>query len=81
MYLLLSIFLSSILGLILYSLPLHIGAIITFGIVIGCIFRAMFILKDIHKRLSAKIPMPKKGIWDKTYENHAKKSNKSSYIS
>ncbi|WP_186577187.1 hypothetical protein [Aquibacillus kalidii] len=81
MYLLLSIILSTILGLILFYMPAQAGSIITFGIVIGCLFRAVYLLHDIQKRIASKIP--KKNILQETYENHQKKrdKDKNSYLS
>ncbi|MFT4416613.1 hypothetical protein ACLM5H_22370 [Fredinandcohnia humi] len=52
MYLLLSIILSAILGYILLMMGPLVGGIVAFGIVLGCIFRGLYLLNDIHKRIS-----------------------------
>ncbi|MEH7238092.1 hypothetical protein [Bacillus sp. JJ1562] len=52
MFLLLSIILSAILGYILLMMGPLVGGIVAFGIVVGCIFRGLYLLNDIHKRIS-----------------------------
>ncbi|MFD2043684.1 hypothetical protein ACFSTA_04755 [Ornithinibacillus salinisoli] len=52
MYLLLSIILSVILGVILLMMGPYVGGIVAFGVVVGCIFRGLYLLNDIHKRIS-----------------------------
>ncbi|WP_077212464.1 hypothetical protein [Bacillus dakarensis] len=52
MYLLLSIILSAILGYVLLIMGPLVGGIIAFGIIVGCIFRGLFLLNEIHKRIS-----------------------------
>lgn len=53
MYLLLSIVLSTILCFILFMIgPPQIIGVIAFGIVLGCLFRGIYLLNDIGKRLS-----------------------------
>ncbi len=52
MYLLLSIILSAVLGYILLMMGPLVGGIVAFGIVVGCIFRGLYLLSDIHKRIS-----------------------------
>lgn len=59
-YLILSIVLSSILGLILLMIDPFIGGIIAFGIVLGCIFRGLYLINDIHKRIAEKYPKESK---------------------
>lgn len=51
MKLFLSIISSSILGYILLLMG-PVGGIVAFGIVVGCIFRGLYLLNDIHKRIS-----------------------------
>ncbi|MFE8699816.1 hypothetical protein ACFYKX_04180 [Cytobacillus sp. FJAT-54145] len=51
MYLLLSIILSAVLGYILLMMGPLVGGIVAFGIVVGCIFRGLYLLNDIHKRI------------------------------
>ncbi|WP_430786960.1 hypothetical protein VBD025_15190 [Virgibacillus flavescens] len=81
MYLLLSIILSAILGFVLFMMGPLVGGIVAFGIVGGCIFRGLYLLNDIHKRVSSKIP--KKDMVQKSYEDHLEKrdSDKNSYLS
>ncbi|MDQ0227941.1 hypothetical protein [Metabacillus niabensis] len=56
MYLLLSILLSTVLGFVLLMLgPLY-GGLIAFGIVLGCIFKGLYLLNDIHSRISKILP-------------------------
>ncbi|WP_042150166.1 hypothetical protein [Paucisalibacillus sp. EB02] len=57
MYLLISIILSTLLGFILLMMggPI-VGGIIAFGIVVGCIFRGLYLLSDIQKRISTIAP-------------------------
>lgn len=52
MYLLISIVLSAILGYILLMMGPLVGGIVAFGIVLGCLFRGLYLLNDIHKRIS-----------------------------
>nr|WP_275899733.1 hypothetical protein [Bacillus piscicola] len=52
MYLFLSIILSAVLGYILLMMGPIVGGIAAFGIVVGCIFRGLYLLTDIHKRVS-----------------------------
>lgn len=56
MYLLLSIFLSAVLGLILLMMDPIVGGIIAFGIIVGCLFRGLYLLNNIHKSISASSP-------------------------
>ncbi|MDO6655707.1 hypothetical protein [Anaerobacillus sp. 1_MG-2023] len=56
MYLLLSIFLASILGFILMMTGPLVGGIVAFGIVAGCLFRGLYLLHDIHHRVSKITP-------------------------
>ncbi|MCG7335069.1 hypothetical protein MHZ95_07245 [Sporosarcina sp. ACRSM] len=51
MKLFLSIISSSILGYILLLMG-PVGGIVALGIVVGCIFRGLYLLNDIHKRIS-----------------------------
>lgn len=56
MYLLISIILSSVLGLVLMMMGPLVGGIVAFGIVVGCIFRGLYLINDIHKRISKIYP-------------------------
>jgi hypothetical protein len=51
-FLFLLIILSSILGYVLLIMGPLVGGILAFGIVVGCIFRGLYLLHDIHKHLS-----------------------------
>ncbi|MGM0852573.1 MAG: hypothetical protein ACQEWI_08175 [Bacillota bacterium] len=68
MYLILSIFLASILGLVLFISGPWVGGILTFGIVAGCLFRGLYLLNDIHRRVSKK--MPKTDNLREVYKNY-----------
>lgn len=52
MYLFLSIILSAVLGYILLLMGPLVDGIVAFGIVVGCIFRGLYLLNNIHKRIS-----------------------------
>ncbi|WP_099157423.1 hypothetical protein [Virgibacillus ndiopensis] len=54
MYLFISIILSAILGYILLMLGPILGGVLTFGIVVGCLFRGLFLLSEIHKSIKIK---------------------------
>ncbi|MDT9025716.1 hypothetical protein [Rossellomorea yichunensis] len=56
MYLILSIFLASILGLVLFISGPWVGGILAFGIIAGCLFRGIYLLNDIHRRLLNDLP-------------------------
>ncbi|WP_299742005.1 hypothetical protein [Rossellomorea sp. y25] len=56
MYLILSIFLASILGLVLFISGPWVGGILAFGIMAGCMFRGLYLLNDIHRRLVNDLP-------------------------
>ncbi|MDQ0298086.1 hypothetical protein J2S78_000494 [Salibacterium salarium] len=73
MYLLLSIVLSSMLGWILLMMGPLVGGMIAFGIVVGCLGRGMYLLTDIHKRLST--ISPHKDKVQEAYDNYLKERN------
>ncbi|RSD28708.1 hypothetical protein [Mesobacillus subterraneus] len=52
MYLLLSIILSIVLGYFLLIMGPLAGGVIAFGIIAGCLFRGVFLLNSLHKKLS-----------------------------
>jgi hypothetical protein len=57
MYLFLSIVLSAILGFCLLMIsPPQIAGVIAFGIIVGIIFRGLYLLQDLHKRISSLLP-------------------------
>jgi hypothetical protein len=56
LYLILSIFLASILGLVLFISGPWVGGILAFGIIAGCLFRGIYLLNDIHRRLLNDLP-------------------------
>ncbi|WP_442599849.1 hypothetical protein [Neobacillus sp. D3-1R] len=56
MYLLLCIILSAILGYVLLMMGPLVGGIIAFAIVVGCMFRGLYLLNNIHKRISTLAP-------------------------
>ncbi|XXM73174.1 hypothetical protein ACQ0QQ_04540 [Lysinibacillus sphaericus] len=70
MYLILSIFLASLLGLVLFISGPWVGGILAFGIIAGCLFRGLYLLSDIHKRVSNEMEKPDKA--REVYENYLK---------
>jgi hypothetical protein len=72
MYLLLSIFLSAILGYVILMMGPLLGGIIAFGIVVGSIFRGLYLLSDIHKRMLNDAPIKDKV--QQTYEKYLKEN-------
>jgi Flp pilus assembly protein TadB len=56
MYLLIAIILSVVLGYLLSWFGPFIGVLLAFGIIVGCLFRGLYLLNDIHKRLSKALP-------------------------
>ena len=60
MYLIISIILSCILGLLLVMMGPVVGGILAFGIVVGALFRGLYLLHDTHKRISKVLPKPDK---------------------
>jgi hypothetical protein len=56
MYLFLSILLSVILGYLLFAVGPIIGGILAFGIIAGSLFRGIYLLNDVRKRIAAISP-------------------------
>jgi hypothetical protein len=77
MYLFLSMVLSAILGCVLLMMGPLAGGIIAFGIIGGCIFRGLYLLNGIHKRIS--IVSPKKDKVQEAYDNYLKEREKGSH--
>lgn len=59
MYLLLSILLSMVLGYLLFVLGPIVGGIAAFGIIAGSLFRGIYLLNDIRRRLASDAPVEK----------------------
>ncbi|WP_240377037.1 hypothetical protein [Bacillus piscicola] len=74
MYLFFSIILSAVLGYILLMMGPIVGGIAAFGIVVGCIFRGLYLLTDIHKRVSNVSPKQDKA--QKAYEDYLEEKSK-----
>ncbi|KPB06011.1 hypothetical protein [Bacillus sp. CHD6a] len=70
MYLLLSILLSTILGYLLLMMGPLVGGFLAFGIFAGILFRGLYLLNDIHKRLTK--DEPKYDPVKEAYENYLK---------
>jgi divalent metal cation (Fe/Co/Zn/Cd) transporter len=68
LYLILSIFLASILGLVLFISGPWVGGILAFGIIAGCLFRGLYLLNDIHRKLSDDLPRADKA--KEVYDNY-----------
>lgn len=77
MYLLLSMLLSAILGFILLMMGPYVAGIIAFGIVVGCLFRGLYLLNDMHKRILT--ISPKKDKVQEAFDNHLKERDKVSF--
>lgn len=52
MYLLISIVLSTILGCVLMVLGPIGGGVVAFGIIVGCLFRGLYLLNKIFQKIS-----------------------------
>jgi large-conductance mechanosensitive channel len=74
MYLLLSIVLSTILGFVLFWFDPFIARLIAFGIIAGCIFRGLYLLNDIHRRITAITPNQDKV--QEVYQKYLKEQDK-----
>ncbi|MBT2642766.1 hypothetical protein J7I80_11050 [Bacillus sp. ISL-41] len=59
MYLFLSILLSMVLGYFLFVMGPIVGGIAAFGIIAGSLFRGIYLLNDIRKRLASDSPVEK----------------------
>lgn len=70
MHLIISIILSGILGFLLLMMGPLVGGILAFAIIVGSLFRGLYLLNDIHKRLSKVTPKPDKV--KEAYENYLK---------
>ncbi|WP_163103528.1 hypothetical protein [Peribacillus alkalitolerans] len=70
MYLLLSIILCSFLGYILLLMGPLVGGIVAFGIIVGCIFRGLFLLNEINKKISINLTNPKEDISNLSSETY-----------
>lgn len=71
MYLLLSILAFGILGTALFIMfDLLIAGIIVISVLGGCMIRALYLLTDIHKKISKLVPKQSKA--EEVYENYLK---------
>lgn len=70
MYLLLSITLSLIVGYLLLMLGPEIAGFLALGIITGTLFRGMYLLNDIHRRITKDVPIPDPV--KEAYENYLK---------
>lgn len=50
MYLILSVIAATILGLLIFSFG-EVGMILAFGVIVGCLFRGLYLLNEIEKRI------------------------------
>jgi large-conductance mechanosensitive channel len=74
MKLVLSIVFSTILGFVLFWFDPFIAKIIVFGIIGGCIFRGVYLLNDIHRRISTITPNQNKV--QEAYQKYLKEQDK-----
>lgn len=79
MFLLFSIIFSAILGFILLMMGPVVGGIVAFGIVVGCMFRGLYLLNDIHKRMESKEDHVEKAYREYLEENREVDGDKSEY--
>lgn len=70
MYLLLSIILTIILGGVLLMMGPVAGSLLAFAIITGTLFRGLYLLNDIHRRITKDIP--KLDPVKEAYENYLK---------
>ena len=70
MKLMISIILSGILGWLFLMMGPWVGGILAFGIIAGSLFRGLYLLNDIHNRLSKVATKPDKA--KEAYENYLK---------
>ncbi|MGY4691079.1 hypothetical protein [Salibacterium sp. K-3] len=68
LYLILSIMVSVAAGFLLVMMGPVVGGIIAFGIVAGSLFRGLYLLHDLHNRLSKVAPKQDKA--KEAYENY-----------
>lgn len=68
MYLVISIVLSIILGYVLMFFGPLFGGLLAFGIIAGCLFRGLYLLNEIHKKVME--ASPKKDKVKKTLDNY-----------
>lgn len=59
MYLFLSILLSMVLGYFLFAIGPIVGGIVAFGVIAGSLFRGIYLLNDIRKRMAVHSPESK----------------------
>ncbi len=72
MYLILSIFLTIILGGVLLMMGPVAGGLLAFAIITGTLFRGLYLLNDIHRRIIKDIPKPDPV--KESYENYLKEN-------
>ncbi|MDN7242264.1 hypothetical protein QWY14_10665 [Planococcus sp. N028] len=77
MQLILSIILSTILGYLLLMMGPWVGDFLAFGIITGTLFRGLYLLNDIHKRLLKDAPELSKA--KQAREDYLKQREQSSY--
>jgi len=73
MYLFVSIILSLILAYVLFIFGPY-GAVIGIGIVLGCLFRGLYLLHDIHRKITKLVPDHDKV--KEVYENYLQEREK-----
>jgi hypothetical protein len=71
--LLISIFLSAILGYLLLMMGPLVGGLLAFGIISGALFRGLYLLNEIQKRLSEDTPKLSKA--KEARENYIKQNS------
>lgn len=75
-YLIMSIIFSAILGLVLIMMGPLAGGILAFAIIAGSLFRGLYILSKIHKKVSVLVPDQDKA--KQVYQEYLKENQQKS---
>jgi predicted membrane protein len=73
-YLIMSIIFSAILAFALLMMGPLVGGILAFAIIAGCIFRGLYLLRNIHKKISTLVPDKDKA--REVYEEYLREKDK-----
>ncbi|WP_421385155.1 hypothetical protein ACOJQI_10435 [Bacillus salacetis] len=76
-YLIMSIILSALLAFVLLIMGPLVGGILAFAIIAGSIFRGLYLLTDIHKKVSTLVPDKDKAreVYEEYLRNKEKENN------
>lgn len=70
MHLIFNIIFATILGFLCFIAGPMVGGVLTFGLVVGLLFRAVFLLSEVHRKISQIVPDQSKA--EKVYEEYLK---------